>query len=373
MSDVTRPRGRPRFGLAYHLQNPSRWRRAPEDLYHESIEHAAWAETIGFDSIWVSEHHFEPDGYVSSPLIFLAGVATCTSRIRLASNVIVAPLHHPLRLAEDAAALSIQSKGRFDLGVAVGYRDEEFRAFGQPFHRRGQLTESHIARLRGAWAGQQVSVDDAFPDGPAVTVTPIPTKPPRILLGGKAPRAIERAARIADAYLPPARPGRARQFFDEYLDAIERVGRDRTAAQMMCTVPAVISADPERTLATVGEHLLYYVNNYIKLGAFAEPAPFTQPSDLITAGYLELWDPDTAVRELTALLGGYPAISDVRWWAQFPGEPFEQAYERAEFFANHIRPRVDAAFEHLRVDRIEDDRRAGEPGCGTARSSGRQP
>ena len=100
------------------------------ELYADTLAIGEEAERLGFDGVWVSEHHFTDDGYMSALLPVLAAIAARTERVALGTNVALAPLYHPLRLAEDAAAVDLISGGRLLLGLAIGYRDAEFDAFG---------------------------------------------------------------------------------------------------------------------------------------------------------------------------------------------------------------------------------------------------
>jgi alkanesulfonate monooxygenase SsuD/methylene tetrahydromethanopterin reductase-like flavin-dependent oxidoreductase (luciferase family) len=107
--------------------------------YHED---ALLADKLGFDGIYIGEHHFCFASGNSSALAWLTHVAARTERIRVGTSVICAPFHNPLRLAEDIAAVDIVSKGRFDLGIGVGSQWEEFQTFGiNPKERVGRTWE----------------------------------------------------------------------------------------------------------------------------------------------------------------------------------------------------------------------------------------
>ena len=94
--------------------------------YREALEEVVRGEDLGFDSVWMEEHHSVVNHYWPSPIIVLAGFATRTSRVRLGTDILVAPFYHPVRLAEDAAMVDVMSGGRLIVGAAIGYKPDEF-------------------------------------------------------------------------------------------------------------------------------------------------------------------------------------------------------------------------------------------------------
>ncbi|WP_370326561.1 LLM class flavin-dependent oxidoreductase [Euzebya sp.] len=173
-------------------QTPTAQTPAGDEPFRGMVHRAIAAERAGFDSIWVSEHHFTDDGYLTSPLVAAAAMAGVTSRIRIGTGVVLAPLHHPVRLAEDAATVQLVSGDRLLLGMAIGYRPEEFPPFG--VRRQDRVGRLHAAvdvcrrlhtgqEARGAWFRPVLDV-----------------RPP-MLLGGHSPAAIRRAVSIGDGYL----------------------------------------------------------------------------------------------------------------------------------------------------------------------------
>ena len=150
-------------------------------LYEESIQEARFAESVGIDSLWISEHHLWFDGYCPAPLTVAARMLGATSTLGVGSSILLLPLQEPHDLAARVDELAALSKGRFHLGVGAGYRREEFKAFGIDFSARGKLMDSHLEVLR-------TSLD------PKV----------EIWVGGTGPKAIKRAARFgAGLLLPP--------------------------------------------------------------------------------------------------------------------------------------------------------------------------
>ncbi len=193
-----------RVGIGlFTAQLPTNSERTFEREYRETLELVRLAERVGFDSAWVSEHHGSSDGYLPSLLPMLAAFAAVTERILLGTGVVLAPLHDPLRVAEDAAVVDQLSGGRLLLGIGNGWRDEEFRMFGASKAERGVRTEETIEVLRRAWTGRRFSFEGRTLRVDRVRITPPPATPggPPILLGGYDRKAVVRAGRLADGYV----------------------------------------------------------------------------------------------------------------------------------------------------------------------------
>ena len=193
-----------RIGLGLFTgQIPPGSERTFAEEYRDIVELARLAEALGFDSVWVSEHHGSSDGYLPSLLPMLAGLATATERVQLGTGVILTPFHHPLRLAEDAAVVDQLSGGRLILGLGLGWRDEEFRMFGIPASERVRRTIETVDILRKAWTGDRFSHDGKVFRLDDVRVTPRPAQDPGppIYLGGMVETSIKRAGKLGDGYI----------------------------------------------------------------------------------------------------------------------------------------------------------------------------
>jgi alkanesulfonate monooxygenase SsuD/methylene tetrahydromethanopterin reductase-like flavin-dependent oxidoreductase (luciferase family) len=177
--------------------------RTDVQLYAEAVELAVAAEELGLDSVWVSEHHFVDDGYLPSCLPLCAAIAARTSRVEVGTAVLLAPLHDPLRLAEDAAVTDLIAGGRLVMGVGLGWRDEEFAGLGVPLAERVPRMVAAIDTMRRGWRGELVTGGPRQEGAVGVPVRPMPARPggPPVWIGAMSDPAVRRAGRIADGFM----------------------------------------------------------------------------------------------------------------------------------------------------------------------------
>ncbi len=165
------------------------------------------AEELGFDSVWATEHIIvgpeavDAYGRVYDPLVVLAWIAGFTGRVGLGTSVVLAPLHHPIRLAKEVATLQEISNERVRLGVGVGWHEDEFRFMGYEYGERGRRTDEAIRLMKALWAGERSFRGDywSFEDA---TFSPLPKIAPEIWVGGRSERAIRRARELGDVWHP---------------------------------------------------------------------------------------------------------------------------------------------------------------------------
>ncbi|OZG26444.1 LLM class flavin-dependent oxidoreductase [Williamsia sp. 1138] len=328
------------FGLWYDFRNPAGADRGFASFYQQTMDQISWAESMGIDSVWLTEHHFMDDGYTPSPFVLAGAIGERTNTLRIGTNLVVSPLHNPIRLAEDAATLSLLTGGRFSLGIGQGYWAPEFEAFDRNLINRPSLLEEGAEIIRRSWSGSPEEFTGKRFSKPGLPVTPVPESTPDLLVGAMADVAIERAARIGDGFLSTQNHHHA-----VYLDALEKVGKSRADGKIYAGQWAIVADDPEREWARIGEYAMYQINMYIGMGAFGPVGSipqFTDPAQLLEAGSFTLYDPGTAIDSLTTMLRATPQIKDVHFWAQLPGESVDSGSARIELLASRVVPAVRA-------------------------------
>ncbi|MDX1384808.1 MAG: LLM class F420-dependent oxidoreductase, partial [Thermoanaerobaculia bacterium] len=221
-----------------------------------AVELVQAGEEAGFESAWTVEHTVVPEGYTSAypyspdgkmaggvndfpipdPLIWMAYVGAATSKIRLATGILILPQHNPVITAKQVATLDYMTGGRVILGIGVGWLREEFEALGAPFAGRGRRTDEYVAALRELWSSPLPTMDGEWVRFAGAHCQP---QPPGgsvpIVVGGHSAAAARRAGRLGDGFFP------ARGLPDELVPvmraAAESAGRDPDAIEITVSLP----------------------------------------------------------------------------------------------------------------------------------------
>ena len=319
----------------------------------EVVSAAVEAEGLGFDSVWIAEHHFTA-GFCPSPLLLAAAVASRTERIRIGTGVLIAPLYHPLRLAENVCLLDAVSGGRLILGLGQGYVHQEFAAYGLARQERTARFLETVGVLRGVL--EQGSPARIAPNGEkrAPQIWPEPVQHPvPIWIGAYSAAAIRRAARwgypffLGGTNLP-------RELivakYRTYLTAFAE--RNPGKAPVVPLLQAlIVSKDPERVWSRFGNSMtavmrdnLRRYGSVVAADATGSYRTVTEEDDPVFADRQELrrrlliLGPEEAVSFLSELRGQIPFNYLII--APPPGLPRMVAQESLELFASRVRPRL---------------------------------
>jgi alkanesulfonate monooxygenase SsuD/methylene tetrahydromethanopterin reductase-like flavin-dependent oxidoreductase (luciferase family) len=297
----------PTFGILHDFRRPSG--DGYVEYYEECLAEVELADQLGYDTVWLSEHHLTSDGMTPAPLVLAAAIASRTSRIRIGTSVLVLPLHHPLRAAEEAATVDLLSAGRLVLGVGQGYAEREFTAFGVPRRDRARLLEEGVAVLRSALAG-------------GLEMTPSPGRAVPLYVGGVTEQGLRRAARLGDGVIiycaTPADLRARRALLDEVAPH----------TPLICTSVLHVADSADQAWAEAGPGIAYLE------GQLDTYAGRSDTSVLRRADYLV--GTPAEVAERLAELAGELRFDHFAHWARLPGLTHERALESLRLVASEV-------------------------------------
>ena len=242
------------LNLRYDMNSPPFGAPLPA-MYRTAIEQAAWADRLGFNQVFLAEHHGAEHGYCPSSMVQAASIFGATKNILVHLSALVVTLHDPIRLAEDLAVLDNISNGRIVFTAGMGYRPHEFEMFGRDQSKRLAIMNETMAVLKQAWTGEPFDYN-----GRTVRVTPKPVQPggPKIYMGGSTEKSAIRAGKAGYQYFPGVP------------DLFEIYKKERAAAGFPEPEPLLkpgpsflyVSEDPDRDWPLVGPHVAYATNTY---------------------------------------------------------------------------------------------------------------
>ncbi len=246
-------------------------------LYRDVLEDAEIAEGLGFDSIWLSEHHFWFDGYCPADIAVAGAILGRTKRLGVGTAVMLLPMHSVQKVADDAATIGRLGEGRLSLGVALGYRDAEFDGFGVRRKDRGKLMDVMLPRLAASCAAAD---------------PPVP-----VYVGVATSVAAERAARLglplfADSTMNPAELA---EMLHAYNAAAAAAGVDPPRNHALQR-DVFVTDDRERDWAMLLPELRYMRRQY---GAWSTPR---EPGEAVPA-YLGRLESDIEAKLKNLIIG----------------------------------------------------------------------
>ncbi len=183
------------FGLFYIV--PWHESGTAEQALREALEQIEYAEALGFDEVWLGEHHFSRHGILSGIFTFLGQVAARTKRMRIGTGIVALPFHNPVLVAEEMAMLDVLSGGRVDFGVGSGYQRGEYEGLGVDIDEARDRFREAVDVIRLAWTSETLTFHGRFTDVADKAVIPKPLQkphPPMYVAVSTSPETVDYAA-----------------------------------------------------------------------------------------------------------------------------------------------------------------------------------
>jgi alkanesulfonate monooxygenase SsuD/methylene tetrahydromethanopterin reductase-like flavin-dependent oxidoreductase (luciferase family) len=329
------------------------------ERYPEILEQVQAAEELGYDYVWLTEHHFNEYGRPSIPTL-AAHIAAKTRRIRIGISVIVLPFHHPIHVAEDVATVDHLAEGRIDFGMGRGSYVTEFDGFKIPREESPDRLEESYQIIKKAWTEEAFSHHGRFWSMDEVTVLPKPFQKPHppIWQPAASPatirKTVERGIHCLVGYYLRDYRDRKEKFFDLWHQTCQEYGRSDLRLGHNEFVHVAETAEQAYSEA-VGP-LTWYRNMHVKLSGVDTLPQQAYPDKAAEVAHRASLDPDYLVRNLTAV-GSPEIVSDrIQFFADcgveyllnymgFGPLPHDKVLRSMELFARYVMPRFQGARE----------------------------
>ena len=332
-----------KIGLFLNTQTPDN--AALPSLIADAAEQVRTARDAGFDVICAGQHYLSAPYSQPATLPFLARMAAESGDMNLCAGVILVPLHNPVDLAETVATMDAITNGRFIFGVGLGYRDEEYAAFGVRRQERvPRLTEA-LEVIRKLWADDEVEFTGRFYHVPKSTPTTRPVQQPHppIWVAANHDNAIRRAARWGYPWMinPHATMSMVADQLVIYREALDAAGQPMPA-QLPMVREMYVAADRETAFV---ESQPYLEGKYAAYAAWGQDKAlpgeedFTVPYADLARDRFVLGAPDDIVREIERYESEL-GVTHILFRMQWPGMPHEQVLRQLETLGRDVAPRV---------------------------------
>ncbi len=305
-----------KFGQLHLFENPLD--RTEKEIVDEQFDIMARAEEFGFDSIWPAEHHFSEYGYCASPAVTLAALASRTQRIRLGTGVVVLPLNHPVRVAEDFAILDLLSGGRVDLGVGRGYQPHEFAGYGVDQTRSRDMFRESVEIIQRAWTKERFDYDGEFYQLHNLSVRPKPMQKPHppIWMASLSAETFQLCGQYgfnlmcAPVFGFDVNTGAAQ--IEEYRQALREHGRDPAKHEIAALIITYVAETEQEALADFRDAVMWYFHTFAKYIAPPKGQPAIKTYEMYTVArdWLQALEWDTVVQSGAVVCGSPDQVAE---------------------------------------------------------------
>jgi alkanesulfonate monooxygenase SsuD/methylene tetrahydromethanopterin reductase-like flavin-dependent oxidoreductase (luciferase family) len=316
--------------------------RVPASEHFDSVlRQVEAAQRNGITYVMLGQHFLFPESRWLQPVPLLARLAGELDRnVRLATSVMLAPLYHPVLLAEELATLDIVSEGRLIVGLGTGYVPEEFETFGVPFEERVARLEECVALLEALWTNDRVTFEGQFwtlRDAP-VHLRPVQEPRPPIWIGAIGRPGVRRAARIGDAWLitPTATPADVVAMVEMFAAERARLGKPMSPQPLRREI--VVGRDREDAAGKAAVMGREWYQSMVDIGSprFGPGGELATIADFVRTGFI-VGSAEECVREIREIADVVP-VDPVVTRAHWPGMSTEQALATIDDLGRELVP-----------------------------------
>jgi alkanesulfonate monooxygenase SsuD/methylene tetrahydromethanopterin reductase-like flavin-dependent oxidoreductase (luciferase family) len=349
-----------RFGTYYFLQRPPGVRDS--DVIRTEVDEMVWSEALGYDSVWLTEHHFADYGLSSAPSVLASAVFSRTERLRVGLAVYVLPFHDPIRFAEETATLDVLSGGRLTVGLGRGNRPAEFAGYRVAQEESRERFEEALDLVLAAWTQERVEHEGRYWRIPGVSVYPKPvTRPhPPIAVAATSPETTEwvaqRGYRLLSSGLFTSL-ARSLEQRARYEAALRAAGHDaatleRLLGQWTVTKHVYVAPTDEEAQADAREPEAWYLDSYCRSMRVDHlpglpPSVYAQAERQIAQVRALRWEdlmrdalvvgsPETVRQRVGTLQAA--GVGELACWMSFGGLPPAKVRRSMELFAREVMP-----------------------------------
>ena len=343
-----------KFGTFHLFQKPQGW--TDIDVFRSELAQIDKAEEMGFDAVWLAEHHFQWYGIATDLMVIAGWVAARTQRLRIGTAIVVLPFHNPIRLAEQAATIDIISGGRLDFGVGRGYQAAEYNGFGISMDESKARFSEALEIILKAWTEDSFTYEGQYTQAHDLTVLPKPLQkphPPVFVASWMTPETIKFAAERGFPILAPAglASDQIKTNYQLYRETLESHGRDTSNLEMPALVHIYVDEDEQRGRQVGMEYSLRYGASLVTLGTpiqkgdqlakdYQHYKDFGDPARLSRETRQELMlfgNPDSVARKIEWMRDEL-GVNYVLCWMNMGGLEQDRVLRSMSLFASEVMP-----------------------------------
>jgi natural product biosynthesis luciferase-like monooxygenase protein len=346
-----------KFGL--HYQMPCSSSQSSVQRYQDTLAQAAYAETLGFESVWPVEQHFNSDlSILPSPLLMLAALAERTRTLRLGIAIVLLPLSHPLRVAEEIATLDVLSNGRAEFGIGRGSIPSHFTGFGvDQAESRDRFLES-LQVIIQAWTNERLSFQGRFFNIENLSVVPKPVQQPYppIRVAANSPDTFELMGQLGHPIFAAAQVNpfhKLREYVPLYRQALKAAGHpDRGGEDVTILLPLYVGESPAQIRQDLEPSITHFLHAVASLytgqnwGEQAETRRIQEVLERVRSMTYEqvcevmaLFDtPEVCVERLKSLQQDLGMGRTICWFNPGGMVPHDRVMRSMELFAAKVMP-----------------------------------